>query len=143
MKKIITHSAKETIAYGKKIAVGFRGGEVLALSGNLGAGKTTLIKGIAKGLGIKKPVTSPTFIIMNLYKLKTKNQKLKQLVHIDCYRLHSAKDILGIGAEEYFGRPDTVVVIEWPERIKKILPKKTIRIRISTAGEKKRVFILQ
>ncbi len=125
---MITKSTKETINLGKKLAKKLHGGEILALSGNLGAGKTTLIKGIAAGLGIKKIITSPTFVLMKVYKVKHKN--IKRLVHIDCYRIKKPSDIIAIGATEYFGKKDTVTVIEWPEKIKKILPRQILKIKL-------------
>lgn len=115
---------------GKKIAKTLCGGEVLALTGDLGAGKTTLIKGIAQGLGIKKIITSPTFVLMKIYSINKAQRTIHKLVHLDCYRLKSAQDILNIGAQEYFGRPDTVVVIEWAEKIKPILPKNAIKLKL-------------
>ena len=133
MKEIITNSEKETIALGKKTAKKLKGGEVLALFGDLGAGKTTFIKGVAKGLGIKKVITSPTFVLMKPYDLTNKNSNksnITRMVHIDCYRVNSHKAIEDIGAVEYFSDPNTIVVIEWPERIKKILPKDRIEISI-------------
>lgn len=141
MIKIITTSAQETINFGKKLASNLNGGEVICLYGNLGAGKTTLIKGIALGLGVKKIVTSPTFVLMNLYKLEPITYNLKHLVHIDCYRIGGAHDIENIGATEYFGNPNSVVVIEWPERIPEILPKKRVEIRIAMKGESAREIV--
>jgi len=125
-----TTSEKQTIALGKKIARDLKGGEVLALTGDLGAGKTTLIKGIAQGLGIKKIITSPTFVLMKIYTIDRKQSAINRLVHIDCYRIKSAQEILDIGAHEYFGDNTTVVVIEWAEKIKKILPGQTKKIVI-------------
>lgn len=142
MKKVITNSESETINFGKKIASQLCGGEVLCLSGDLGAGKTTLIKGIAKGLGVKKIITSPTFVLMKVYKLKAQGSRLKDLAHIDCYRVDGAEAIRGIGATEYFGQKDTVVVIEWAEKIKKILPKRRMEIRIKVKGENQRQFLV-
>lgn len=139
-----------TIILGKKLSSQLRGGEVICLYGNLGAGKTTLIKGIAQGLGVKRVVTSPTFILMNVYKINSKFQapntkqiqnskfQIRNFVHIDCYRIHRAEDIKNIGATEYFGDPSSVVVIEWSERIKNILPKKRMDIKIEMRGEKER-----
>lgn len=97
--------------------------------GNLGAGKTIFTKGLALGLGIKKNITSPTFVLMKIYRVKSLN--IKFLVHIDAYRIKSADDLTAIGANEYFNRTDTVTVIEWADKIKKILPKKTRLIKIS------------
>ena len=124
----LTKSAKQTIALGKKIATTLRGGEVFGLSGDLGAGKTTLVKGIALGLGVKKPITSPTFVLMKVYRVT--NRPIKKLVHIDCYRLKGSGELTAIGAPEYFGQKDTVVLIEWPEKIKNILPKKILNVKL-------------
>lgn len=142
MKKVITTSEKETMDFGKRLARTFKGGEVIALHGDLGAGKTTLIKGIAKGLGIKKVITSPTFILMNVYKVEDLRFKIKVLIHIDCYRIKNEKDIEGIGAQEYFGRKDSVVVIEWPENIKKFLPKKKISVKIFLRAGTTRIILI-
>lgn len=126
--KILTKSEKETLALGEKFGKKLKGGEVIALQGNLGAGKTILTKGIAKGLGIKNIVNSPTFILMNIYDVK-KND-IKQLVHVDCYRIKKPDEIVNIGLEEYYYDKDCVVIIEWPEKIKDILPKNLIKISI-------------
>jgi len=131
MKKYITNSEKETFNLGKKIATTLKGGEVVALSGNLGAGKTVLIKGIAAGLEIKKTITSPTFVLMKVYPVrKFIFNGIKKLVHIDCYRSSGPDDIKAVGAVDYFNDNETIVVIEWAEKIKKILPKKTVNIKI-------------
>jgi len=137
--KIITHNNLQTINLGKKIARQLKGGEVLTLSGDLGAGKTTLTKGLALGLGIKKLVISPTFLLLRLYKINNKKKPtIKYLVHIDCYRLKGGDELIDIGADEYFNRPDTVVVIEWPERVKKILPKKVIKVSLKVKNDQSR-----
>lgn len=135
--KYISHSEDETKNIGKKIAAKLKGGEVLAIQGDLGAGKTILAKGIAKGLGCKKIVNSPTFVLMKIYKIKFQilNIKLagkiiKYICHIDAYRINSAKDIEAIGALEYFGKEDTISIVEWPEKIKKILPRDTIWVEL-------------
>lgn len=139
--KCITQSERQTISFAKKFAKQLRGGEVITLSGALGAGKTTFVKGLAKGLGIKKIITSPTFILMNVY--KTKKQNVLYLTHIDCYRIDGQKDIENIGAQEYFGRKDAVVVIEWAEKIQKILPKKRMRITIKIGKNHKRMVLIK
>ncbi|MDD4332611.1 MAG: tRNA (adenosine(37)-N6)-threonylcarbamoyltransferase complex ATPase subunit type 1 TsaE [Patescibacteria group bacterium] len=150
MNKIITNSSKETLAFAKNFAKKLKGGEVIGLVGDLGAGKTFFTQGVAKELGIKTKVNSPTFVIMKIYNstssadgLKAKSSKLKALVHIDAYRLKSGHDLEAIGALDYFGRPDTVVIIEWADKIKKILPKKTKYINIKNLEEHKRVLIIK
>lgn len=115
------NSPKETFEYGKKLAAKLNGGDILLLSGELGAGKTSLVKGIAKGLGVKREITSPTFTLLNIYKIK--NSKIKNLVHIDTYRLKDEKELLEIGVEDYFGKSNTVCIIEWPEKISGLLKK--------------------
>jgi len=139
--KYLTKSEKQTFNLGKKIAKTLKGGEVLALTGELGAGKTVLIKGIAAGLGIKKIITSPTFVLMKVYKLPA--NKLSNLIHIDCYRAKSFQEIINIGAAEYFGRPDSIVVIEWAEKIKTILPKQRLEIQIGLKGENAREILIK
>src|SRR3989338_4674336 len=138
--KYLTDSENQTIQLGKKIATKLKGGEVIGLVGNLGAGKTTLIKGIAKGLGIKKQITSPTFVLMKVYPTKG---KIKKLIHIDCYRVKSAKEIEAIGATEYFGQKDTVIVIEWAEKIKSILSRQKIEINIKLIDKDEREIIIK
>lgn len=126
----ISKSEKETIIIAQKFAQILKGGEVIGLIGELGAGKTTFTKAIAKALGINKNLTSPTFVLMKIY--KADNNSIKNLAHIDAYRLKTAGDLLAIGAEEYLGRPDTITIIEWADRIKNLLPKKTKLIEITT-----------
>ena len=114
--KIITKSEKETIGIAKEFADQLKGGEVLGLIGDLGAGKTCFTKGLALGLGIKKNITSPTFVLMKAY--PTKHKTIKNFIHIDAYRLHSYDDLLAIGIEDYIGKEDSVVIIEWADRVK-------------------------
>lgn len=137
MLKIITHSEKQTFNFGKKLAKKIRGGGVVALIGELGSGKTVLIKGIAAGLGIKKTITSPTFILMRLYKInKNKSKKnlsklrINWLCHVDAYRLKNEKDLINIGLKDWLGKPNVITVIEWADRVKNILPKNKITIKI-------------
>jgi len=100
---------------------------VIGLSGNLGGGKTTFLQGFAKGLGIKEKVLSPTFVIVKSYKLQVTSFKF--FYHIDCYRLKDKKDILELGFKEIIKDSKNIVAVEWPEIIKKVLPKNTILIK--------------
>lgn len=138
MQKIIIKSEQETKNLGKKIAKKLKGGEIITLIGDLGSGKTVLTKGIAEGLGITGPITSPTFLLMKEYNAKGKNFSL---CHFDFYRAKDEKDALGIGIEECLENPKKVCVIEWAERIEKILPKKRLEIKFKYINENKREII--
>ena len=115
------------IDFGKKIAADLKGGDVVLLYGELGAGKTTLTRGIALGLGIKSNIVSPTFTLMQIYKMKNEKIKMKNFVHIDTYRLENEKQLIEIGAEDYIGDPETVCVIEWPEKVGGLLEGKRVK----------------
>ncbi|MDD2807680.1 MAG: tRNA (adenosine(37)-N6)-threonylcarbamoyltransferase complex ATPase subunit type 1 TsaE [Patescibacteria group bacterium] len=134
--KYLTKNEKETMALGKKIAATFAGGEVVALHGDLGAGKTTLAKGIAIGLGIKNKITSPTFVLMNIY--QTKNKTVTELVHLDCYRINNYHEMEMIGFNEYAQNPKAVTLIEWPEKIAPLLPKIRREIFIRLRSDQQR-----
>ena len=131
--KYISKTEKDTYQIAANLAKKLKGGEIIALEGELGAGKTTFVKGLAKTFGIKKHVTSPTFVLMKVYQVKSKKLKVKELVHVDCYRLDEPQELFYLGIEEYLNKKDTVVVIEWAERIKSYLKKfkKIIWIKIT------------
>jgi len=137
MEKIVTTSEKQTWEAGFALGKSLQGGEVLAMYGDLGAGKTKFLQGLSKGLGVKSQVNSPTFNILKLYKVIA-NKNIKSFCHIDAYRLHSEKDLLSLGIEEYFQDDKTVTAIEWAEKIENILPKKTITIKIRHLEEERR-----
>ena len=124
-----SHSPDETMEYGRSLAQELRGGEVIALHGDLGAGKTCLVKGLALGLGISQDITSPTFTLINEYP----GGRLP-LYHIDLYRLASAQDAVNIGIEDYLDNPG-ITVIEWAEKIADLLPATTRHIRIALLDE--------
>lgn len=135
---MLTNSAEETIAAGEKLARTLKPGDVVALSGELGSGKTTFTKGIGKGLGVKdaRHINSPTFVLIKEYDGKV------PLYHLDLYRLDNIKDIENIGVEEYiYG--DGIAVIEWSEKIKEILPKRHIWVRFKIKAENKREVIIE
>lgn len=121
MKRFISNNVEQTLHFGQRLAQKFHGGEVIALVGDLGAGKTVLVRGIAQGLGIKHRIVSPTFVLMRVYPVRG-HKKIRQLVHVDAYRIKHARDLLAIGLGDYLGRPDTITIIEWADRVKKILP---------------------
>ena len=146
---MITHSPKQTQAIAAKLAKNLRGGEVIALQGELGSGKTTFVQGLASALGVRRATKSPTFVLVQTYQLglrgpparydsrrsesggKTRDCQPKTLCHVDAYRLNNNTDQGDLGLRDCMGQKDTVTVIEWPERINNILPKKTIWIRFA------------
>jgi len=125
----ITHSEDETIELGKKIGKGLDKPVVLAVRGELGAGKTFFVKGIARGLNVGVEITSPTFLIVKTYPGRI------MLHHIDLYRVFSINEIPFI--EEYL-YSEGVCAIEWPERIEEILPENRIEVNISIVDEHSR-----
>ncbi len=130
---IITHSASETEKFAENLASKFKGGEVLLLSGDLGAGKTVFAKGVARALGVSQDVKSPTFTLLCEY--AGTNKRLK---HIDAYRLNSGEEAEACGLTEDVGAEDTVTVIEWPEKIQSVLPLGCIRVEIERIGDAER-----
>jgi tRNA threonylcarbamoyladenosine biosynthesis protein TsaE len=116
MATLISHSPAETEALGEKFGRAARQGWVIALSGELGAGKTQFVKGLARGLGVSARVHSPTFTLVAEYS----GGRLK-LFHLDLYRLETRPQILSAGIEEFL-RPDGVTVIEWAERMAEVWP---------------------
>lgn len=128
MQKIISKSPKQTELFAQEVAAGLKGGEILALIGEFGAGKTFFTKSLALTLGVRKKVTSPTFILLKTY--KTKNKKIKIIYHLDAYRLKKAKDFIALGVLDFLGAKNTLTIIEWADKIKSILPEKTIFIKI-------------
>lgn len=130
---ISTHSRRQTVLLGERIGRSLKPNDIVALSGELGAGKTTLAQGIAKGLGIKDWVTSPTFTIINEFK-GTIN-----LYHVDLYRIGKIEEALEVEIEEYFTKGG-VTVIEWSEKIRPLLPAGMIDIGIKMVSENDREF---
>jgi tRNA threonylcarbamoyladenosine biosynthesis protein TsaE len=120
----------------KKVAKNIKGGEVLALSGTLGAGKTTFTKMLLKASGIRKNITSPTFVLMIPYKAKHCT-----FYHMDLYRIASYKEVAALGVPDLWNKKGQTFVIEWAERIKRHLPKNTIYFNFKTTGESRRVTI--
>lgn len=138
-KKLTTKSEKETFDLAVSMASQFKGGEIIGLIGDLGAGKTIFSKGIISGLGYNKNVSSPTFILMKIYFILSK--KIKNICHIDAYRLSSYNDLLAIGANDYIGQDDTISVIEWVDRVVDFLPKSIILIKIKIRDNEREFYI--
>lgn len=133
-KTYITKSSDETEALAEDLAKKLKGGQVVALFGDLGAGKTTFVKGLGKGLGVKERIISPTFIIQNSHNLKNGFV----LNHFDFYRLDPVDDLTIESTEEVFSSPYAISAVEWPERIEYLLPKRTIKVRLESLGENRR-----
>ena len=130
-KVFITNSAIETMELGKKIALKANNGSVFCFTGDLGAGKTTLVRGMAQALNIKSVVQSPTFNIMKIY-----FDGDKPLIHIDAYRLADVNT--DIGLDEYIGYETGLTVIEWPDFIRDLIPETAITVNIINLGENTR-----
>lgn len=138
-KSFLSSSTKETIQLGEKI--GFflsklpqkKGAQIISFRGDLGAGKTTLIKGIAAGFSIKKNITSPTFVLMKRFSTKT---RYSTFIHIDAYRLSSFKDIKPLEIEKDLDNPHSIILIEWMKNIssKKIKPSCVITLKHKKDG---------
>ena len=130
-------SASSTISLGKQLAKYLEEGDIINLRGNLGAGKTTFVKGVAEGLGFKGVVNSPTFTLINEYHSNPK------LVHIDCYREKNIDRWNIIGISDYFSDKN-IIIIEWPDILEQILPKKGVfNIRLIHISESNRKIFLE
>jgi tRNA threonylcarbamoyladenosine biosynthesis protein TsaE len=134
--EVKTNSPRETQKIAEELAREITAGDVIALYGNLGAGKTVFVQGLARGLKIKRKIVSPTFVFMRSYPFNKGNTQLT-FYHIDLYRGEQEKDFENLGLEEIFS-PDSVVVLEWADRIKNVLPKKRIEVFLETINEKSR-----
>lgn len=127
-----SQNAAQTQAFGQRLAAELQAGDVLLLLGDMGAGKSELTRGIAKGLGIEGPVTSPTFTILQVYETGR-----LMLYHFDWYRLESAEELYEMGMDEclYGGG---VAVVEWPCRAEEAIPPRHLRITLTPVGEEER-----
>ena len=127
--------------------------QILGLEGDLGGGKTTFLQGLARGLGIKQKILSPTFILMRKYQLTTNNKQLttknrrlrvvscklkSYFYHIDCYRIKKPKEILDLGFREIISNPKNIVAIEWSDHVRKIIPEDSLIIKFELANKNKR-----
>lgn len=128
----ISNSAQETEALGERLAARLRPGDVIAYTGDLGAGKTAFTRGLARGLGVADRVTSPTFTIVNEYE----GGRLP-LFHFDLYRMDSPEELFDIGWEDYLARGG-VCAVEWSENVADALERDTVRVDIRRGGEESR-----
>lgn len=142
--RVITKSTEETKKFAQKIAKDLllrknlkNSAIVIALEGDLGSGKTTFSQGFLGYFGVKR-ATSPTFVIMKKYGTK---EDVK-LYHLDCYRVHNSRDLLELNLEEIIKNPKNIILIEWAERIKDVLPKNSTWIKFEHKSEKERIINL-
>lgn len=127
-----THSPEENIEIATFFIEGLSKKDsavVVGLYGNLGAGKTTFTKSIAKVLGVEETITSPTFVIEKIYELT--NQKFTHIIHIDAYRIEREEELVSLGFKEIIKDPNNLILIEWPEKISGIMPEH-IKIKFRT-----------
>lgn len=145
MKIIISHSLEETqkFAHDWLLSLDTVRDEaiVVGLYGNLGSGKTTFTQSVARELGITDTITSPTFVIEKIY--ETKNTVFPRLIHIDAYRLESGEELQKLNFEELVNNPNNLIVIEWPENVKDILPENHLKIYFEFVDENSRKFEVQ
>jgi tRNA threonylcarbamoyladenosine biosynthesis protein TsaE len=126
---IVARGVAATWRVARQVAARLPSGGVVALQGDLGAGKTTFVQGLARALGVTRPVTSPTFAIVSEYQ----GAQLR-LIHFDLYRLHSPDDLLALGFQEYLER-GALVALEWPDRAGDLLPPETIHVHLAPAAD--------
>lgn len=143
-----TNNQRETSKIAATLAKRARGGDVVAMYGDLGSGKTVFAQAFAKALGVKERVQSPTFILMHEHRIRAAGKSakpdetsgralLRVFLHADAYRADAAQ-FRAIGFEEYLGRPDAIVLVEWAERVEALLPKKKIEVRLRHLGGNRR-----
>jgi len=146
-------SIEETKKLAREIAQTLKAGDVLALYGNLGTGKTTFTSFLVEALGIKAKVQSPSFVLARVYERQSNMEEqvsptpektgkpiqgIDKVNHLDLYRLQSSEEIADLGLEEYFNQPNSLTIIEWPEIAESLLPQHTKRIVFEDLGENSR-----
>lgn len=138
--KFLTTNTEETQRLAEDFGKKLTPGDIVLLYGDLGSGKTTFVQGLAKGLGIKQRIISPTFIIIRSYEINPPSggQNLKYFYHIDLYRMESEKDIESVGLNEILQNKDAIIAIEWAEKLGEYIPKNVSRVYFEHLGEEKR-----
>ena len=133
---VTSHSPEETQAVGERLGARLEGGAVIACVGALGAGKTCFLQGLARGLGVRSQVTSPTFVLVNQYRGRL------PVYHVDAYRTESLTELLDLGIEEFL-HGDGVTVIEWADKMLPLLPTHAIIVTIDGLGDEPRRIVIQ
>jgi tRNA threonylcarbamoyladenosine biosynthesis protein TsaE len=126
-----SRSAEETAAAGERLGRSLAPGAVVALTGELGAGKTCFIQGLVRGLGVERRATSPTFVLVNEYRGRV------AVLHVDLYRIDRLADVEALGLPDVFGR-EAVTLVEWAEKLGPLLPADAIRVHIEGVGDELR-----
>ena len=136
----ITHSADETIALGRKLAPSLKNARIVILRGDLGAGKTTLVKGIAEGLQVasQDEVTSPTFTLIHEFRGGEVN-----LFHVDLYRVETARELDTLGLDELFAEDGNLVLLEWGEKFPRLVKERAVEISIARVTDQERKIVVQ
>lgn len=140
----ISHNLEETKEAAQKLLADLVPGvkaTVVGLTGDLGSGKTSITQAVAQELGIEEHVTSPTFVIMKIYSLLSTNYSFKNLVHIDAYRLKNAQELEVLKFKDYLADKNNLIIIEWPEIVKEILPEEMTLVRCRFVDENTRQFV--
>jgi tRNA threonylcarbamoyladenosine biosynthesis protein TsaE len=138
-REYITHSAEETITLGRELALALKDARIVVLRGDLGAGKTTLVKGIAEGLqaASQEDVTSPTFTLIHEFHGPEVN-----LYHVDLYRLETERELATLGLDELFAGEGNLVLLEWGEKFPRLMKERDAEIAIERRGEWEREIVL-
>lgn len=140
MRKYITKSAAETRKVAQEFAESLlekkqgKNALVVGLTGELGAGKTTFVKAFMRSAGVKRRITSPTFLILRRFAIKNKN--FRNIFHVDAYRIEKKEDLAGTKATEAMTDPKNIVLAEWAEKIKEVLPRETIWVKFTYGKER-------
>jgi tRNA threonylcarbamoyladenosine biosynthesis protein TsaE len=129
-----TRSAEETVACACKFAGSLRRGDIVALYGELGSGKTQFVKGVCRGLNTGSEATSPSFVVLNRYSGRDEKGEELLIFHFDLYRIKSPDELYDLGYEEYFNG-DGICLIEWADILEKLLPQKRYEVRLAPGGE--------
>ena len=135
LESVISRSPEETQAAGERLGARLEKGAVVACVGELGAGKTCFLQGLARGLGVGSAVTSPTFVLVNEYAGRLR------VHHLDAYRTDSLAELIDIGVEEFL-HGDGVTVIEWADKLRPLLPPSTITVTITGLGDEPRRIVI-
>lgn len=134
--RLVAATAEDTRAAGERLGRTLVGGEVIALTGALGAGKTCFVQGLARGIGIAAPVTSPTFVLVNEYRGRL------AVHHVDAYRTERPEELVDVGLLDLFG-DDGVTVVEWADRAAPLIPANAIRVDIQGVGDEPREITIE